>query len=160
MDTDVLNDDNFKNNIDGLILKYIDQKNLINDLYHTIDKQRKEKIIQFIKKDFFIDCLKSYHELDLFLNNLYELGIDCLNCDILTNFIANFIKLIRYCSNDGNIYNSSSVSDIEFFIYDLNYGTEWTKESITNKNGDYIDISTEEKLYNYLKDNFYNKVKE
>lgn len=157
MNTDIINDDNFKNNIDGLILKYIDQKNLISDLYRTIDKQRKEKNIQFIKKDFFIDCLKSYHELDLFLNNLYKLGIDCLDCDTLTKFMHNFIDLIRYCSNDRNVHD---FSDIEFFIYDLDYGTKWTKESIIDKNGDYIDISTEEKLYNYLKDNFYNEAKE
>ena len=46
-------------------------------------------------------------------------------------------------------YNKSTFSDIEYFIYDLNFGKGWTETSITEK-GTSIDISTADKLYDYL----------
>ena len=46
-------------------------------------------------------------------------------------------------------FNKSVFSDIEYFIYDLNFGKGWTEKSITEK-GVSIDISTSDKLYDYL----------
>ena len=40
-------------------------------------------------------------------------------------------------------------SDISYFIYDLDYGNNWTPSSLTI-NGESVDISTAEKLYDYL----------
>jgi len=39
---------------------------------------------------------------------------------------------------------------IEYFIYDLSWGTCWTEDSCSEKNGEIINISTIEKLYDFL----------
>lgn len=46
---------------------------------------------------------------------------------------------------DGQGYN-----DIEYFIYDLNFGKLYTKSCVTEADGTEIDISTVEKLYDYI----------
>lgn len=47
-------------------------------------------------------------------------------------------------------FNEEYDSDIGYFIYDLNYGKNWTETSLTELDGTPIDISTAEKLYDYL----------
>ena len=39
---------------------------------------------------------------------------------------------------------------IEYFVYDLNFGKDWEPEMIVDKNGEDIDFSTAEKVYEYL----------
>ena len=48
---------------------------------------------------------------------------------------------------DGGIYEGS---DISYFIYEIDFGRAWTPDSITEIDGTPIDISTAEKLYDYL----------
>ena len=45
-------------------------------------------------------------------------------------------------------------STIEYFIYDLEWGTAWTEESITEADGTPIRLSTVEELYDYLAENY------
>lgn len=52
------------------------------------------------------------------------------------------------------------ISDISYFIYDLEWGSKWTPDSITDMNGNSIDISTVEKLYDYLMTDIENKLSE
>ena len=40
--------------------------------------------------------------------------------------------------------------DINYFCWDLGFGKRWEPGMIINKNGDDIDFSTAEKLYDYL----------
>ena len=47
--------------------------------------------------------------------------------------------------NDGDI--------ISWWIYDLEYGTEYKDGCITEEDGTIIDVSTAGKLYDYLKEN-------
>lgn len=42
-------------------------------------------------------------------------------------------------------------NDIGYFIYDLEWGTKWNPGCFTEANGTPIDISTVEKLYDYIK---------
>lgn len=48
------------------------------------------------------------------------------------------------------IFGDEHFNNISYFIYDLNYGKEYTQDSITDEDGDAIDFSTAEKLYDYL----------
>ena len=48
------------------------------------------------------------------------------------------------------IFGDENFNDISYFIYDLNYGKEYKPNSITDDDGDVIDFSTAEKLYDYL----------
>lgn len=41
-------------------------------------------------------------------------------------------------------------SDIGYFVWELDFGRNWTPDSITDMNGNSIDFSTAEKLYDYL----------
>ena len=43
---------------------------------------------------------------------------------------------------------------IDYFIYDLEWGTKWTPDSFSEQDGTSIDISTVEKLYDYLESNY------
>lgn len=47
--------------------------------------------------------------------------------------------------------NSEFTDDtIEYFIYDLDFGKTWSKYCMTEQDGTIIDLSTAEKLYDYL----------
>lgn len=41
-------------------------------------------------------------------------------------------------------------TNISYFIYDLEFGSKWTEDSIQESDGTPIDISTADKLYDYL----------
>lgn len=41
-------------------------------------------------------------------------------------------------------------SDISYFIYELEFGKKWKPNYVTDSNGNSIDMSTAEKLYDYL----------
>lgn len=43
----------------------------------------------------------------------------------------------------------NSVENISYFVYELDYGREYREGCVSDKNGN-IDISTPEKLYDYL----------
>ena len=59
--------------------------------------------------------------------------------------------LIRLLSLSFQDPNSEFTDDtIEYFIYDLDFGKTWSKYCITEADGIIIDISTTEKLYDYL----------
>ena len=40
--------------------------------------------------------------------------------------------------------------DISYFIFELDFGAEYEKGSVVDENGNYIDFSTTEKLYDFL----------
>lgn len=45
-------------------------------------------------------------------------------------------------------------STIDFFIYDLNWGKDWTEDSICEADGTPIRLSTFEELYDYLEQHY------
>lgn len=68
-----------------------------------------------------------------------------------SELFTNYVRLLELSMNidpDQEKYGS----DISYFIYELNYGEKWTPTSITI-DGKSIDISTPEKLYDYLTGN-------
>lgn len=54
------------------------------------------------------------------------------------------ISILRDAFHDNN-----EISIIDYFMYELNFGVDWTEESISEL-GEIIDISTSEKLYDHL----------
>jgi len=62
------------------------------------------------------------------------------------NFLlSQLIKILKI-----GCFDNTSDSMIEYFIWDLDFGKEYKDGCITDKNGYNIDISTVEKLYDYL----------
>ena len=49
--------------------------------------------------------------------------------------------------------------DISYFIYELDYGRDYEEGCITDQDGNNIDFSTAEKLYDYLNSNIGGKGK-
>lgn len=47
--------------------------------------------------------------------------------------------------------------DIEYFMYDLNFGHEWAPGTITDANGKDINLSSAENVYDYLIETYGNK---
>ncbi len=50
----------------------------------------------------------------------------------------------------GEERNKDYPTDISYFIYDLEFGALWTEDSFQESDGTPIDISTPEKLYDYI----------
>lgn len=55
------------------------------------------------------------------------------------------IALLKKIMGDDEYY-----SDIEYFIYELDYGRKYIDGMISDNDGNHIDFSTSEKLYDYL----------
>ena len=107
--------------------KIINKLKTINDLYEELDC-----------------CYNKYKNLLGGCIEPYSLEISCEN---------EIIKLLEIIMNDKptNDYYGSNIS---YFIYELNYGKNYKAGMVTDKNKDGsfidVDISTPEKLYEYL----------
>jgi hypothetical protein len=108
----------------------------------------KEKFIEYM------DCIKKAQEKDDKINDFLDnLSPEC-GCGvfILYDAITSMIKMlcdlmeIKYDFDDYRCPN-----DIDYFIYELEWGTKWTIDCYTEEDGTPIDISTVEKLYDYIK---------
>lgn len=69
------------------------------------------------------------------------IGLYGAECSTMVNLLSLAMGL-EIGTYDGN--------DIEYFIYDLNFGKEYKEGCITEIDGTPIDISTTEKLYDYI----------
>ena len=105
-----------------------------------ISKEEFVKFLGYIKK-----TQKKEDKIDTFVR---ELSFDGY-CYMLSDEISYMIEML--CAAMGIEYNSDDIcgDDIQYFIYDLEWGTNWKPGCITEDDKD-IDISTPEKLYDYL----------
>ena len=107
-----------------------------------------------IIKEQFVAILKKLEETDVKEEKLNEV-MGLMSPELYVHFYPTWeyksiiIDLLNY-EFYGKMEASDYISDIEYFIYDLNYGKNWTEDSLTELNGTPIDISTADKLYDYL----------
>lgn len=98
-----------------------------------------------------IERLRNYNDLQEKINNLFDDLIDnkeqdfCNAGSICIGHETIVVKLLENMFNDNDI--------ISWWIYELDYGTSYKKGCIVDKDGKEIDLSTAEKLYDYLIDN-------
>jgi len=103
----------------------------------------------FDLKQMFIDSMVAMKKQDLHDEKLNDAVTELF--DDGGGFYKNFhvknelIKIWKVLLNAN--YKDSL---IDYFIYDLDYGTKYTEGCVTEKDGTSIDISTVGKLYNYL----------
>lgn len=119
-----------------------------------ISKEKFVKYINFIKSldDKEVKLLKSLEEIfgrgnvgDLFIYNDIQPKIIEMLCDIMG---------IEY-NIDRHIGD-----DIQYFCYELNYGeAKCAKEAIVYEDGSKVDLSSAEKLYDYLIEDSKNDIK-
>ena len=107
-----------------------------------------------ISKEKFVEYLKQIKRL---IDNANVLDQALKNFDTTSDFsgFSNFAAIDLTVSMLEDLVGDTRDGDyvptnIEYFIYDLEFGTKWTEESITESDGTPIDISTPEKLYDYI----------
>lgn len=101
------------------------------------------------KKEFveIIERLKNYNDLqdkidDLFKSNIDNKEMDFMNAgSICIGHESVVVELLE------NMFNTDMIS---YWIYELDYGKEYKDGYVQDGEGNNIDISTAEKLYDYL----------
>ena len=101
----------------------------------------KEKFVEIINR------LKSYAELQNKINDLFRDNIDNKEMD--------FINAGSICIGHESVvvYLLERMFDtdmISYFIYELDYGKKYKAGCVLDENMNEIDLSTPEKLYDYL----------
>lgn len=101
----------------------------------------KEKFVEIINR------LKNYKELqdkidELFKDNIDNKEMDFMNArSICIGHESVVVELLE------NMFNTDMIS---YWIYELDYGREYKDGYVQDGEGNNIDISTVEKLYDYL----------
>lgn len=117
-----------------------------------------------LTKEEFVDymnTLKKIMDSDTMLSDALKNFDSCSDFGGFSNFRAEdlIVTLLEKLMDDPKD-EEYGISDISYFIYDLEWGSNWTPDSITDANGNSIDLSTVEKLYDYLKSDIENKLDE
>ncbi len=104
-----------------------------------------------ISKEEFIRIMKRLEETEMIKNKIDKIIKESTDC-IISDFTNSgslmichediVIKLLEIMFDD--------VDTISWWIYDLEYGKKYEDGCITEKDGTIIDLSTAEKLYDFL----------
>lgn len=114
---------------------------------------RKNDFSYIITKSKFLSCLgilKALAELEVKLYDLSKISLwDIKEIHDMKECLEDL--LIELCND-----NKDDFEIIGYFIYDLEWGKKYIPYCFTDENNDPIDISTEEKLWEYI---YNNKIK-
>lgn len=84
---------------------------------------------------------------DEYCDSLSKIFPDSFIIGYDNNLIINqLVKMLKIATND--------LEDIEYFIYELDFGRLWTPTSITDENGKSIKMKTVNQLWSYLCKNY------
>lgn len=95
-----------------------------------------------------INKLKTASDVQNQVNEIYRNSRENIDNDFMNaaalqiNHESIVVELLKEIMHDKG-------DDISYFVYGLDYGREWTPDSIIC-DGESIDISTPERLYDYL----------
>jgi len=103
-----------------------------------------------ITKEKFIEVLaflkKKQSQENRFCELLEEMVPDTfVHAFVYADFESELVKLLKIALDlpDEN-------DDIEYFLYELDFGKDYKPGTVTEEDGTEIDMSSPEKLYNYL----------
>lgn len=99
---------------------------------------------------YYIGEIKTLIEQADMLDNALKNFDSCSDFGGFTNFRAVDALVSLLEDVMGEERSTEYPTNISYFIYDLQFGSEWTTESFQSSDGTPIDISTAEKLYDYL----------
>lgn len=111
---------------------------------------RKEEFVRYI------DRLREANDLCSKIDDLMRKSRDNIENDFMNgaslqiNHESIVIELLKKMMHD----TSEDYGDIDYFIYELDYGRKYEPDTITDKDGNNVDFSTSEKLYEYLVENY------
>lgn len=101
----------------------------------------KEKFVEIINR------LKSYNELQNKINDLFKENIDNKEMDFMNagSICIGHESVVVYLLE--KMFDTDMIS---YFIYELDYGEKYKAGCVLDENMNEIDLSTAEKLYDYL----------
>lgn len=103
-----------------------------------------------ISKEDFVNALNKVRDDsdngDNIYKALHDLGVD-VN-DNRTGLADTYLELLARLISEEHYLKV--LGDIEFFCYELDFGRDWTTDSLTYEDGTSIDISSADKLYDFL----------
>lgn len=101
----------------------------------------KEKFVEIINR------LKSYNELQNKINDLFEDNIENTEMDFMNagSICIGHESVVVYLLE--NMFDTDMIS---YWIYELDYGEKYEEGCVLDENMNEIDLSTAEKLYDYL----------
>ena len=124
----------------------------VEKMLHRILHENAKEFSTNISKEEFVEImsrLRESSELVAKVDELFRNSRDNVECDFCNgaslqiSHQSTVVFLLRKLLKD-------EVEDIDYFIYELDYGRKYEPGMITDKNGADIDFSTAEKLYDYL----------
>lgn len=103
-----------------------------------------------ISKDKFVEIinrLKSYDELQNKINDLFKENIDNKEMDFMNagSICIGHESVVVYLLE--RMFDTDMIS---YFIYELDYGKKYKAGCVLDENMNEIDLSTAEKMYDYL----------
>lgn len=103
-----------------------------------------------IDKETFIDSINSIIDLHNFIDKLYKDGIE-IKDNFFLDIETRFVDLLCKCCNDRVLSeeNNEYMSDIGYFLYELEDGKNWKEDCFTIDGKD-IDFHSPEKLWEYI----------
>jgi len=107
-------------------------------------KPNKEMFLQVMEK------LEKQFAVDEKCNKAFSVILPSTHCSFYdnTNLVNAFFELLEFVMEDDKTPNWDSL--IAYFVYDLKFGKEYKEGCVLDKNNKPIDISTAEKLWEYL----------
>ena len=101
----------------------------------------KEKFVEIINR------LKNYNELQNKINDLFKDNIDNKEMDFMNagSICIGHESVVVYLLE--RMFDTDMIS---YFIYELDYGKKYKAGCVLDENMNEIDLSTPEKLYDYL----------
>ena len=113
-----------------------------------------------ISKDKFIEIinrLKSYDELQNKINDLFKENIDNKEMDFMNagSICIGHESVVVYLLE--KMFDTDMIS---YFIYELEYWKKYKAGCVLDENMNEIDLSTAEKLYDYLIENIESEVRD
>lgn len=120
-------------------------------IHRIVHETGKEFSIDLSKEEFvsIIDKLRDSSDLVDKINELFQDSRENVECDFCNgaglqiSHESTVVFLLRKLLNDA-------FEDIEYFIYELDYGRKYEPGMITDENSQNIDFSSAEKVYEYL----------
>ena len=101
---------------------------------------------QFVE---YVGCIKKTCDKDDMLSEAIERACND-DCRVIGLYGAECSAMVDLLSLAmGSEVGTCNGNEIEYFIYDLNFGKDYAEGCFTDMNGTPIDISTAEKLYDY-----------
>ena len=124
----------------------------VERMIHRILHENAKKSSTNISKEEFVDIMNRLREASDLVDKVDELfrksrdNVECDFCNgagLQISHESTVVLLLRKLLKDD-------VEDIDYFIYELDYGRKYEPGIITDENGHDIDFSSAEKLYDYL----------